>query len=148
MTPTSSPPGTVVLDASVSIAVAAKEADKEPKASAEIVHYSGLGYEFFAPGALVTETLYVLCKQWESGTLAAADHAQAVQDFDALMSKVLPPPDGDGALVLRAEAIRGTYTCRRSADAVYIALAEVLTATRPTVLLTFDADMSKQAANH
>jgi predicted nucleic acid-binding protein len=49
-------------------------------------------------------------------------------------------------LLLRAEAIRGSYTCRRSADGVYIALAEALSATRPTVLLTLDEGIKRQAA--
>ena len=52
---------------------------------------------------------------------------------------------GEGSLVLRAEEIRGSYSCRRSADGVYIALAEELTVIKPTVLLTFDEDMVKQA---
>jgi predicted nucleic acid-binding protein len=142
------PLSALVLDASVAVAVAAREADKEPKASAEIVSYSGGGYEFFAPGVLVAETLYVLCKKLENGVLTAADHSQAVQDFHIFMSGVLPSPFGDGALALRAEAVRGGYTCRRSADGIYIALAEALATTRPTVLLTFDEDMSRQAAKN
>jgi predicted nucleic acid-binding protein len=145
---TSNPARAVGIDASVTVAIAAKETDKEPQASTEIVRYSGLGYDFFAPGAVVTETLYVLCKKLESGALSAPDHAQAIQDFHAFMSKVFPPPNGDGALILRTEAIRGTYTCRGSADGVNIALAEELTTVRPTVLLTFDEDMVKQANNN
>lgn len=144
----SNPAEAVVIDASVTVAIAAKEADKEPQASAAILRYSGLGYEFFAPGAIVTETLYVLCKKLESGALSYTDHTQATQDFHAFMTKVLPPPHGDGALILRAEAIRGTYTCRQSADGIYIALAEVLTIVRPTSLLTFDEDMMKQASHY
>ena len=137
-----------MVDASIAVAIVAKEVNTETIASAEIVRYSELGYRFFAPGVLVTETLYVLCKKLESGVLSGADHKQAVQDFQSFMRKVLPPPHGDGALVLRAEAARGTYTCRRSADGVYVALAEELTTLGPTVLLTFDEDMAKQAAKH
>ena len=48
----------------------------------------------------------------------------------------------------RAEAIRAGYSCRRSADGIYIALAEQLTAVMPTTLLTFDQDMKSQAAKN
>jgi hypothetical protein len=89
------------------------------------------------------------CVKVQDGSLSATDHTQAVQDFYTMMSSfVLPPPNGDIALILRAEAIRGSYTCRRSADGLYIALAEDLGATRPTTLLTLDEDMPKQAARH
>ena len=96
--PTNSPPGAVVIDGSIAVAIAAKETG-EPTASAEIHHYLVNG-------------------------------------------------NGEKSLVLRAEAIRTTYTCRRSADGIYIALAEELTATRPTVLLTFDKDMPNQIAKN
>ncbi len=147
-TPPSSPPPAVVLDASIAVAVTAKEAT-EPKVSAEINRYLAGGYEFFAPGVIVAETLYVLCGKLENEkTLSPADHSKAVLGFHKLMGLLLPPPDGEISLVLRAEAIRGSYTCRRSADGLYIALAEWLTQTRPTVLLTLDVDMPKQAAKN
>jgi predicted nucleic acid-binding protein len=128
------------------VAISAKEADKEPQASAKLAQLTALGYEFFAPGLLVSESLYVLCKKLDSGLLTSANHAQAVSDFHTLMSFVQPAPQGEVSLVLRSEAIRGSYSCRRSADGLYIALAEELAATRPTILLTFDEDMAKQAA--
>ncbi len=147
-TPTSSPAGAVVVDANISVAVTAKETDKQPQASARLAHYTALGYEFFAPGVLVSETLYVLCKKLEKATLTPATHAQALADFHTFLSFIQAPPNGEIALVLRAEEIRGNYTCRRSADGIYVALAEELSATRPTVLLTFDEDMVKQAARN
>ena len=125
-----------------------KKRPQQPQASARLAHYTALGYEFFAPGVLVSETLYVLCKKLEAGTLTLATHAQAITDFHTLLSFIQPPPNGEISLALRAEAIRGNYTCRRSADGFYIALAEELNASRPTVLLTFDEDMAKQAARN
>jgi predicted nucleic acid-binding protein len=147
-TPPSSPAGAAVIDSSVVVAICAKETGTEPKALAELGHYSSLGYKFYAPGVLVSESLYVLCKKQESGALDAASHAQAITDLENLISGIQPPPDGDATLIRRAEEIRGNYTCRRSADGLYIALAEQLTATRPTVLLTFDQDLPKQAAKN
>ena len=61
------------------------------------------------------------------------------------MRTVLPPPNGDSVLIERAEQISSGYGCSRSADGIYIALAEELTQTRPTVLLTFDKELQKQA---
>jgi predicted nucleic acid-binding protein len=145
MNPPSSLPGAVVVDANIPIAIASNEVGSD-NATIAINHYLAQRYEFYAPGAILAETLYVLCGKLQDGTFTAAEHAQAIQDFDLFMSMILPPPQGEGTLVLRAETFRGTYTCRRSADGIYIALAEELAASRPTVLLTFDADMSRQAA--
>lgn len=143
----SSPKGAAVVDANIVISMAANE-PTEPKTSAEVVRYSMLGYEFFAPGVIVAETLYVLCVKLSDGSLSVADHALAVRKLDVFIKRVSPPPSGDAALLLRAEALRGSYSCRRSADGFYIALAEELSQTRPTVLLTYDEDMSKQATKN
>lgn len=148
--PSSAPalPGAVVVDANVCVSIAAREST-QPQAQAAITHYLNQGYEFYAPGVLITETLYVLCGKRADGSLLPDEHNLAIEDFAALMGMFLPPPVWDGLLIERAEAIRGSYTCRRSADGMYIALAETLTVTgRPTVLLTFDVDMYKQAAVH
>src|SRR5579884_34853 len=138
----------VVLDASAVVSLITKEAATSAKLSAELARYSANGFEFFAPGVLVGEVLYVLCGKLNDGSLSPADHARAILDFSTLMRKVLPPPSGDAALILRAEGIRGSYTCRRSADGIYIVLTEELAQTRTTVLLTLDAEMPKQAKNH
>src|SRR5437868_13260152 len=140
------PAGDVVVDANIPITIVTSEPG-EPKVSAAINRYAGLNYDFYAPGAILAETLYVLCGKLQDGTLTPAEHAQAIQDLAVFMQMVKSPPNGESRLVLRAEAVRGNYTCRRSADGIYIALAEELTVTMPTVLLTFDADMAKQAAN-
>jgi predicted nucleic acid-binding protein len=114
-----------------------------------VTRYLSLGYAFFAPGVLVSETLFALCRMLENDkTLTAAEHRQAVADFHALLSFISPPPQGEISLVLRAEAIRGNYTCYRSADGLYIALAEELAQTRTTILLTLDEGMQKQAAKN
>ncbi len=144
MTPVNSPAGAVVVDANVPLAIVASEPG-EPNASAAITRYAGLNYTFYAPGAILAETLYVLCCKMQDGNLTPSEHAQAIADLDAFMQMVKSPPNGESRLLLRAETIRGAYSCRRSADGIYIALAEALSATLPTVLLTFDEDMAKQA---
>lgn len=147
--PTSDPPipGALVLDANIVIALLAKESGATI-AQAAIQQYAQQGYETFAPGLIVSETLYVLCGKLHEGSLSQSDYSVAVNAFNALMQDVNPTPDGDRHLIIRAEAIRGGYSCRRSADGVYIALAEFLTPLRPTLLLTFDEDIKKQAARY
>jgi predicted nucleic acid-binding protein len=141
-------PGAVVLDASVLVAVCAKEAVNEPKALSAIAQYSAMGSGFFAPGVVVAEVLHVLCRKLSDGTLTASDHAGAVIELERFATAIQPPPTGDASLVRRADAIRGAYSCNRSADGLYIALAEELSRTIPTELLTFDKDLPKQAARH
>jgi predicted nucleic acid-binding protein len=142
------PTGAVVVDANVAIAICAREAPRDLVANAELLRYASAGYQFFAPGAIVAETLFILCGKLQQGTLTGAEHAQAIGDFQILMSRVLPPPHGEAAIIARAEAIRDTYGCSRSADGIYIALAEELAAGFPTILLTFDKELQKQAARH
>ena len=139
-------PGAVVIDANIVIAISSKEAGRDATATAELTRYASLGYEWFAPGTTVSETLYILCGKLNSGVLSPTDYATAVQTFARMMNSILPPPGGDATLVLRAEQIGSGYGCSRSADAIYIALAEQLAFTRPTVLLTFDKGLPRQAA--
>jgi predicted nucleic acid-binding protein len=146
--PNSLLPGAVVIDANVVIAICAKETRKELLALTELAQYSGRGYQFYAPGLLISEALYVLCGQEQSGTLSSADFVRAITELENLTSGMLPPPQGDTALVQRAAAIRTGYGCSRAADSIYIALAEELTQTRPTFLLTFDQGVPNQAARN
>jgi predicted nucleic acid-binding protein len=104
-------PGAVVLDASVVISIAAREAATEATANTALAYYSSLGYQFFAPGVIISEVLYVLCGKRQDGSLSVADHAKAVQSFHKLMSTVLPSPQGDFSLILRS--IRNCLSKRR-----------------------------------
>lgn len=140
--------GALVIDANIAIASCAREVDKATKANAELSRYAGLGLTWYAPGVIVSETLYILCGKVQRGELTPAEHTLAVQDFDALMTAVMPPPNGDASLIARAEQIRMGYGCSRSADGLYIALAEELSQTQTTYLLTFDGDLQKQAARN
>ena len=137
-----------MIDASVAVAIAAHEAGKNVAAVESIRSAANNGYSSYAPGVIVTEVLYALCQQEHRGILSAVEHEQAVTDFSALMQERIPPPDGDAALVSRSYSLCAGYGCSRSADSVYIALAELLTATRPTVLLTFDRELPKHAARN
>ena len=134
-----------MIDASVVIAICAKETGREAIALAQLSIYSSQGYEFYAPGVVVSEAHYVLCGKEQNGTLTAADYAKAVLELESIASGCLPPPKGEGTLVVRSAEIRDGYGCSRSADSIYIALAEALTLERPTVLLTFDKGLPNHA---
>ena len=140
--------GAVVLDANAAISISAKEATTQANAKATLLRYTNAGYLFYAPGVIVSETLYALCKQEGNSLVTLAEYALAVSDFDALMGRIQPPPSGDASLVHRASQICDGYGASRSADAIYIALAEELSQTYTTRLMTFDRDLPKQAARN
>ncbi len=143
--PPSNPP-CVTIDSNVLIAICCKEVGRHALADAELVNYASRGYEFFAPGCIVSECLYVLAEKVDRHkTLTPAEHAAALADLRTYMGMLLPPPSGDFSLTARAEQIRSGYGASRSADGIFIALAEELTASRTTEILTFDTELSKQA---
>jgi predicted nucleic acid-binding protein len=142
--PTSSPPS-VTLDASFIIGYCAKEPRRYAKARAELARYARGGGAFFAPGVAVSESLFVFCRKLQEGSLTAAEHTQALLSFGALMQAVQPPPGGEFSLIPRAEQIRATYGCSRSADSIYLALVEKLTSFGNAEIVTFDSRMSNQA---
>ena len=146
--PPSRPPA-LTIDSNVLIAICSKEAGRHALAHAELMSDASRGFEFFAPGYIVGECLYVLCRKLEvDRTLTPAEHAAAVADLSTYMGMILPPPSGEASLVNRAEQIRSGYGCSRSADAIFIALAEQLAATRPTRLLTFDTGFKNRASRN
>ncbi|HLN30571.1 MAG TPA: PIN domain-containing protein [Gemmataceae bacterium] len=139
-------PVSVVIDANVVIALCSKEPDKLANAEAKMMEYASEGCNFYAPGVIIAECLYVLCRKLNDGVLTPAEHSSAVLGFITLMAAINPPPMGDKSLVKRAEEILGTFGCSRSADGIYLALAAELNAAASTELVTFDAGMPNQAA--
>ena len=89
-----------------------------------------------------------MCLKLNDGTLSASDHAAGIKIFSQFASNVLPTPGGDITLINRAYQISAGYGCSRSADAIYIALAEELAQSGPTTLLTFDRGVQSQAKIH
>ena len=137
-----------VLDASLMIALCAKEPHRYEAAKAEVENHALAGGLFYAPNVIVGETLFVLRRKLVNGDLTDAEHAQAVQSFHVRLTAVLPPPGGEASLILRANAICAGLGAGRTADSLYIALAEELSPTYAARLLTYDHGMPKQAARH
>lgn len=144
----SSLPNAVVPDANVLVAICSKEALTFQIAKTEFDQYVRDGREFFAPNIIVAEVLYVVCGKLANGILTAQEHEKAVEFFIDLMTAVSPPENGEASLIKRAEEIRESYGCSRASDSLYIALAEGLTKTRQTEILTFDKGFVNQAAKN
>jgi predicted nucleic acid-binding protein len=131
----------------VLVSLVAKESYTYPVVLAQMRQYAQDGWLAYAPGVIVAEGLFALCRKLQNNILTAAQHARAVQRLALAMTNVLPPPNGDASLIERAEQIRGTYGCSRSADSLYIALAEHLAQTRQTELVTLDTAIPAWAAS-
>lgn len=137
-----------VMDANAMVALCAKEPHRYATAKAEVENYAQTGSLFYAPNIIIGGSLYALRRKLTDGALNVREHTQAVQSLQVRMAAILPPQNGEAALILRAEQICTGYGASRSADALYIALAEELSQTYTTRLLTFDRDLPKQAARH
>ena len=141
-------PACVVIDANIMVALCAKEPLRFVALTAEVESYARAGSLFYAPNIIVGESLYALRRKLTDGALNATEHAQAVQSLRVRMTAILPPSGGEASLILRADQICDGYGYSRSADALYIALAEELSQTHTTHLLTFDQGLPKQAAQN
>src|SRR2546426_12649327 len=113
--PKPSSPGAVVIDANILISICSQEPSHTTAENA-LADYTVKDWALYAPSAILTEVLFILCKKLESGVIDAATHKKAVEDFNDYMSVILPPPSGDIALLLRAEEIPSGYSCLHSAD--------------------------------
>jgi predicted nucleic acid-binding protein len=138
-------PTLIAVDANFIIGFCAKEPDKHPVVRAELIRFANDGAQVYAPGVLISEALYVFCKKLRDGHLTATEYTAAVQSLDVIMSVIAAPPRGDASLIVRAEQIRHGRSCRRTTDAIYIALAEELTSRGAAELVTFDPGLRTQA---
>lgn len=139
--------GAVVIDANILIALCAKE-PTEVTVRAELANYTNKNWAFYAPSLILSEVLFVLCKKAQNGIIDTATYKKAVEDFTDLMSAVLSPPKGDLALLVRAEEIRGGYSCLHSGDGFYLALTEELAQTEDAEFLTLDQGTVNVAAKN
>jgi predicted nucleic acid-binding protein len=133
------------LDASACVAFSSDEPIYAALVTAALQDYSVNGWSFHAPNILVAEGLFALCRKHSTGLLNDAEHARAITDFLALMSNIQCTEGGDVGLAARAEELRTGYGCSRSADGLYLVLAERLAVAGPVELLTLDRGMAAQA---
>ena len=141
-----SDPHRVVVDASFVVALCAKEPGRFAQALEAVTARTAAGCKLYAPHLLAMEALYALCKKQVAGTLTAAEYPEAVGNLELAWEDIQPPLAGDASLIAAAERIREGYGCSRSADSMYIALAEQLAESGSVELLTFDAAQARQAA--
>ncbi len=141
------PPTTKIAipDANVFIALCAKE-PKQSKAEKALKDYANDGWEFYAPNIIVAEVLYILCQKHQGGTLTDKAYEEAVENFQDQMKAVKTISDAD--LIKRSFEIQQSYGCSRSADSIYIALAEHLAKSSTVEIVTFDGGLVNQAAKN
>lgn len=146
--PTQNNASAVVVDANIFISICAQE-PSAAKARTALADYTTRNCAFYAPGVIFSEVLFALCRKLQDGVIDATTHQQAVEDFNlSFLPALAPPPNGDAALLVRAEEIRQGYSCLSSADAFYIALCETLAQSGAAELLTFDKRLVNVAASN
>jgi predicted nucleic acid-binding protein len=138
----------VIPDANVLIALCARETDKIKNAETAFDDYIIKGYEFFAPSVLVAEVIFVLCQKLADGSLTKPEYEKSVKAFKYYLDFISLSPNGEASLLDRAIEIREGYGCSRSSDGLYIALAEELSKTYDTEIVTFDKGFINQAAKN
>ncbi|MCP9495181.1 MAG: PIN domain-containing protein [Pyrinomonadaceae bacterium MAG19_C2-C3] len=141
-------PPAVVTDANILIAICTKEQKTYQIALTAFNDYAQRGFSFFAPNVLVAEVLFVLCQKAAQGVLRSTEHRQAVKEFTDYFKVINPPPNGEAALVTRAEDIRTSYGCSRTSDGLYLALTENLSTGWSSEIVTFDDGFRNQAAKN
>jgi predicted nucleic acid-binding protein len=146
MTPINNP-NTLVVDANILISISSKEALTHIVAENELKTYANNGWEVVAPHIIVAESIFALCQKFTSGILTQVDYEKAIDDLNNYLSAI-EMPFSDAYLMKRAVEIRKNYGCSRSSDGIYLALAEELSKTRTTEILTFDAGFTNQIKNN
>ena len=95
-------------------------------------------WDFYAPNVIFADVLFVLCGKMTEGTLDAATHKRAVDDFQlSFLPKLLPPPIGAmrGYLSERATPqIDSTQSIQKKVDE-----ARIGSAGRPQWILARDS---------
>jgi predicted nucleic acid-binding protein len=137
--------GIVIPDANILIALCAKE-PKQTIAKTALETYANDGWDFYAPNIIVAEVLYILCQKHQGGTLTDKAYEEAVDNFQDQMKAITTI--SDATLIRRSFEIQQSYGCSRSADSIYIALAEHLAKSQTVEIVTFDGGLVNQAAKN
>lgn len=140
-------PGAIVIDSSGLISLCAKEGSCVTAAQA-LADYEARQWLFYAPGVVVSEVLYVLCRKRSEGNLSATEYDEAIEILKDQLTVIQTQPLGDSALVQRAVEIQVGYSCLSSADCLYLALTEELAATGAAEFVTFDKRVVYVAAEN
>jgi len=146
--PQPSSAGAVVIDANVLISLCTKEPLTFPQANNAFNDYAQKGWTYHAPNVIVAEAMFVMCRKLQDGQLTDIEHAESIEFLRDYLALITMPSAGDASLLPRAEEVRSGYGCTRSADGLYIALAEELAKQGPAEILTFDVGYVNQVAKN
>ena len=92
--------------------------------------------------------IFILCQKLADGSITKLEYEKAVKAFKYYLGFISLSPNGEASLLDRAIEIRDGYGCSRSSDGLYIALAEELSTTYDTEIVTFDKGFINQAAKN
>jgi predicted nucleic acid-binding protein len=146
--PTQSNAGAVVIDANILISICSKE-PSEATARAALADYTARNWAFYSPSVILSEVLFALCRKLQDGAIDPTAYKKAVEDFKlSFLPAISPPPNGDAALLMRAEEIRSGYSCLHTTDGFYLALTEELVRRGAAEFLTFDKRVVNVAASN
>lgn len=140
-------PGAVVVDSNVLISICSKETSLAT-AQQTLADYAAKNWVFYAPGVMVAEALFVLCRKLSDGILTASVYNEAIEMLKDQTAAILPPPGGDAGLIQRAKEIQSGYSCLHSADCLYLALTEELAKSGLAEFVTFDKRVVNVAASN
>ena len=90
--------------------------------------------------------LYILCQKHQGGTLPDKAYKEAIENFQDQMKAVTTI--SDATLIKRTFEIQQSYGCSRSADSIYIALAEYLAKSHTVEIVTFDGGLVNHVAKN
>jgi predicted nucleic acid-binding protein len=90
--------------------------------------------------------MFILCQKQNDGSLSQIEYDESIETLKDLMTIISAVPNGEASLIDRANQIRNSYGCSRSSDSIYIALAEELSKTYASEILTFDKGFVNQVA--
>jgi predicted nucleic acid-binding protein len=140
--------GAVVIDANILISLCTKEPLTFNQSNTAFNDYGQWGWAYHAPNVIVAEAMFIFCRKLQDGQLTEIEHAESIEFLQDYLALITMPNGGDASLLPRAEEVRSGYGCTRSADGLYIALAEELAKQGPAEILTLDAGYVNQVAKN
>src|SRR5262249_22718426 len=140
--------GAAIIDANILVSLCTKEPLTFNQSNTAFNDYGQKGWTYHAPNVIVAEAMFVMCRKLQDGQLTEIEHAESIEFLQDYMALITAPSGGDASLLPRAEEVRSGYGCTRSADGLYIALAEELAKQGPAEILTLDVGYVNQVAKN
>jgi hypothetical protein len=131
-------PSAVIVDSIVLISICSKETSHSTAAQA-LADRAAKGSVFLCAWRNCSRVLFVVCRKLSDGTLSTIAHDEAIRDIEGPSVRYASRHRmGSAAHGPTSKRDSDRYSCLHSADCLYVALAEELTASSRAEFLTFD----------